>query len=145
MYLRISLNITRECRVKICIDMLWDGGRHSQGDVRNVGVSALAFWWVMCRFYTYNHTEPAKKWSEHYTRILIKKKKKKTFNYDCERVSHLRLSDTHHQISNTSHTKILMFLNSSCSCLCPVHWSQMLIQEWKCSWSSADRRCAYYI
>ena len=29
--------------------------------------------------------------------------------------------------------------------LCPIHWSQMLSWEWKCSWSSADRRCSNYI
>ena len=38
-----------------------------------------------------------------------------------------------------------MFLVSSCSCLCPIHWSQMLSWEWRCSWSSADRRCTNYI
>ena len=35
-----------------------------------------------------------------------------------------------------------MFLVSSCSCLCPIHWSQALSREWSCSWSSADRRCS---
>ena len=34
-----------------------------------------------------------------------------------------------------------MFLVSSCSCLCSIHWSQVLSREWRCSWSSADRRC----
>ena len=38
-----------------------------------------------------------------------------------------------------------MFLISSCSCLCPIHWIQVLSQEWRCSWSSADRQCANYI
>ena len=38
-----------------------------------------------------------------------------------------------------------MFLVSSCSCLCPIHWSQVLSREWRCSWSSADRRCSNYI
>ena len=38
-----------------------------------------------------------------------------------------------------------MFLVSSCSCLCPIHWSQVLSQELKCIWSSADRRCSNYI
>ena len=33
-----------------------------------------------------------------------------------------------------------MFLVSSCSWLCPIHWSQVLRCEWRCSWSSADRR-----
>ena len=38
-----------------------------------------------------------------------------------------------------------MFLVSSCSCLCPIQWSQVLSREWRCSWSSADRRCSNYI
>ena len=38
-----------------------------------------------------------------------------------------------------------MFLVSSCSCLCPIHWSQVLSREWRCSWSSPDRRCSNYI
>ena len=38
-----------------------------------------------------------------------------------------------------------MFLVSSCSCLCPIHWSQMSSWEWRCSWSSADMRCSSYI
>ena len=38
-----------------------------------------------------------------------------------------------------------MFLVSSCSCLCPVHWRQVLSREWRCSWNSADRRCSNYI
>ena len=38
-----------------------------------------------------------------------------------------------------------MFLISSCSCLCSFHWSQVLSQEWRCSWSSADRQCSNYI
>ena len=35
-----------------------------------------------------------------------------------------------------------MFLVSSCSCLCQIHWSQVLSREWRRSWSSADRRCS---
>ena len=38
-----------------------------------------------------------------------------------------------------------MFLISSCSCLCPTHWSQVLSREWRWSWCSADRRCSNYI
>ena len=38
-----------------------------------------------------------------------------------------------------------MFLLSSCSCLCPIHWSRVLHREWRCSWSSDDRRCSNYI
>ena len=38
-----------------------------------------------------------------------------------------------------------MFLVSSRSCLRSIHWSQVLSWEWRCSWSSADRRCSNYI
>ena len=38
-----------------------------------------------------------------------------------------------------------MFLVSSRSCLCSIHRSQVLSWEWRCSWSSADRRCSNYI
>ena len=38
-----------------------------------------------------------------------------------------------------------MILVPSCSCLCPIYWSQVLSREWRCSWSSADRRCSNYI
>ena len=31
------------------------------------------------------------------------------------------------------------------NCLCPIHWSQLLCREWRCSWSSAGRRCSNYI
>ena len=34
---------------------------------------------------------------------------------------------------------------SSCSCRYPICWSQVLSREWRCSWSSADRRCSNYI
>ena len=34
---------------------------------------------------------------------------------------------------------------SSCSCLYPIHWSQVLSQVCRCSWSSAGRRCSNYI
>ena len=37
-----------------------------------------------------------------------------------------------------------MFLVSSCSCVCPIHWSQVLNRGWRCSWSSADGRCPNY-
>ena len=32
-----------------------------------------------------------------------------------------------------------------CRCFCPIHWSQVLSRESRCSWSSADRRCSNYI
>ena len=38
-----------------------------------------------------------------------------------------------------------MILISSCRCLCPIHWNQGLNWEWRCSWSSADRRCSNHI
>ena len=38
-----------------------------------------------------------------------------------------------------------MFLVSSCSYLCAIHWCQVFSREWRCSWSSADRRCSNYI
>ena len=38
-----------------------------------------------------------------------------------------------------------MILVSSCICLCPIYWSQVLSREWRCNWSSADRRCSNYI
>ena len=38
-----------------------------------------------------------------------------------------------------------MILVSISGCPCPIHWSQMLSREWRCSWSSADRRCSNYI
>ena len=38
-----------------------------------------------------------------------------------------------------------MFLTSSCNRLYPIHWSQVSSQVWRCSWSSADRRCSNYI
>ena len=38
-----------------------------------------------------------------------------------------------------------MILVPSCSCLCPIYWSHVLSLEWRCSWSSADRRCSNYI
>ena len=38
-----------------------------------------------------------------------------------------------------------MFLVSLRRCLRSIHWSQVLSWEWRCSWSSADRRCSNYI
>ena len=38
-----------------------------------------------------------------------------------------------------------MLLVSSCSCIYPIRWSQVLSWELRCSWSSADRRCSNYI
>ena len=38
--------------------------------------------------------------------------------------------------------KTLISLVSFCSCLCAIYWSQVFSREWRCSWSSADRRCS---
>ena len=38
-----------------------------------------------------------------------------------------------------------MIVVSSCSCFWPIHWSQVLSWEWRCSRSSADRRSLNYI
>ena len=38
-----------------------------------------------------------------------------------------------------------MFLGSACSCLRTIYWSQAFSEEWRCSWSSAERRCSNYI
>ena len=53
----------------------------------------------------------------------------------------------YHKTSGISRTKyhILNVLVASCSCLRPFQWSQLLSWEWRCSWSSADRRCSNYI
>ena len=53
----------------------------------------------------------------------------------------------HHKISNTSRTNSP---NSNVSrlvwsCICPSYWCQVLRREWRCSWSSAERRCSNYI
>ena len=31
-----------------------------------------------------------------------------------------------------------MIIVSSCSCLCPTHWSQVFSREWRCSWGDAS-------
>ena len=51
------------------------------------------------------------------------------------------------QTSNITCTK---FQNLTVSHLflqlsCPIHWSHVLSQEWRCSWSSADSQCSNYI
>ena len=38
-----------------------------------------------------------------------------------------------------------MFYISSCCCLCAIFWRQLFSREWRCSWSSVDRRCSNYI
>ena len=46
---------------------------------------------------------------------------------------------------NAPNPQTLIFLVWPCSCLCPIHWSRVLSPEWRCRWSSADRRCCNYI
>ena len=48
-------------------------------------------------------------------------------------------------ISDAQNPNTLKILILSCGCLCRISWSQMLSREWRCSWSSADRRCSNYI
>ena len=38
-----------------------------------------------------------------------------------------------------------MFFDSACCCLRTINWSQVFSGEWRCCWSSADRRCSNYI
>ena len=57
--------------------------------------------------------------------------------YDCHQTSSISCTK--------SKKKSLMFLFWSCSCLCLIHWSQVLSREWRCCWSSTDRRCSNYI
>ena len=73
-------------------------------------------------------------------------------NHCCHSHCHLgwtmcRKDMTYRKTSSISRTKS-QHLNvslSSCSCLRSIHWSQVLNWEWRCSWSSADRRCSNYI
>ena len=59
----------------------------------------------------------------------------------------LRHGKRYNHTSYISHTKS-QNLNISClvlQCLCAIYWSQVLSPEWRCSWSSANRRCSNYI
>ena len=52
------------------------------------------------------------------------------------------------QTSNIRHTnslKLKCFWIRLAVVFCPIHWSQVLSREWRCSWSSAERRCSNYI
>ena len=42
-------------------------------------------------------------------------------------------------------TKSLKVLYIALQLFCLHHWSHVLSREWRCSWSSADRRCSNYI
>ena len=56
-------------------------------------------------------------------------------------------AENYRRISNISAPTLQteMSLVWSCSCLSLIHWSQILGREWRCNWSSADRRCSNYI
>ena len=60
----------------------------------------------------------------------------RSVNSDCRKVSNIKRN----QIS-----KFKCFIVSSCSCLYSIRWSHVLSWEWRCSWSSAERRCSNYI
>ena len=51
------------------------------------------------------------------------------------------LEITYCKTSSISRTKSQSLKRSF---LCSIHWSQVLSWEWRCSWSSADRRCSNY-
>ena len=57
------------------------------------------------------------------------------------------ISISYSKTSNISHTnsQTYMIPVSSCNCLCPIHWNQVLNRERRCGWSSADRQCSNYI
>ena len=60
---------------------------------------------------------------------------------------HHHHASIYRQFSNISRTQSqnIMFLVLPCCWLCPIHWSHVLSWEWRCSWSSTDRRCSYYV
>ena len=56
-------------------------------------------------------------------------------------------SETYRKISNISRTKSqnLNFSRIGLQLPLRIYWSHVLSGEWRCSWSSADRRCSNYI
>ena len=73
----------------------------------------------------------------------------KLINPQCYRsyrkISSIKAPNRKFLISEAPNPKTWMFLASSCICLWPIYWIRMLSREWRCSWSSADRRCSNYI
>ena len=62
----------------------------------------------------------------------------------CFQIESIKITSMKKEIVTSNHITS-MFLISSCRCLCPIHWSQVLSREWRCSWSSASKRCSNYI
>ena len=62
---------------------------------------------------------------------------------ECHLIPLCRFSVTVNQVASIAKTQ--MFLISSCSCLCPIHWSQVLCREWRCSWNSTTGNDPNYI
>ena len=69
------------------------------------------------------------------------------FRYNRHCTTGNQFDKNYHQISDISRIKSqnLYVLLSSCKCLRPIHWRQVLSRKWRCSWSSTDRRCSIYI
>ena len=53
----------------------------------------------------------------------------------CRKITNISRTISH----NLDYSRLVLQLSL------PNHWSQMLGWEWRCSWSSADRRCSNYI
>ena len=62
-------------------------------------------------------------------------------------ISSIHSLQDYRKTSNIRRTnqKASMILISSWSRFWPILWSQVLSREWRCCWSSADRRCSNYI
>ena len=58
----------------------------------------------------------------------------KDMNNNYRQFSNMRRTES--QTVNVSHLVLQLF--------CPIYWSHVLSWEWRCSWSSADRRCSIY-
>ena len=56
-----------------------------------------------------------------------------------------RIASTFNFLIVAPNSKTSTSLDSRCRCFYPIHRSQVLSPEWRCSWSSADRRCSSYI
>ena len=75
-------------------------------------------------------------WCDVVFLLIMCKQTNQTWVYTQGRIA---LKFIYCKISNIRCTKS-QNLNDSCSCLCPIHWSQVLRREWRCSSSSAGVR-----